>query len=111
MNQENYQRASDDELASEARRWESGAFDARGWIDAPEAIPRVHASTPISLRVPTQMLRLLKLFAERERVGYQVLIKRWLDERLREERDELVSLEPERMFEGMEFSELLMTGS
>jgi len=28
-------------------------------------------------------------FARRERIGYQVLMKRWLDDRIREERDKL----------------------
>ena len=96
MSQTSYQPASDDELATEARRWESGAIDPDGWVDAPEAIPRIRASTPISLRVPTQMLRILKLFAEREGVGYQVLMKRWLDERIRQERDELAARQPGR---------------
>ena len=111
MSQTNYQPASDDELAAEARQWDSGAIDPAGWVDVPEAIPRLRASTPISLRVPTQMLRILKLFAEREGVGYQVLMKRWLDDRIREERDELAARQAGRTFEGMELSELLMTGS
>ena len=61
----------------------------RDWQDAPEAIPKAGASTAISLRIPTPMLAILKAFAEREGVGYQVLLKRWLDERIREERDKL----------------------
>ena len=91
MSQANYQPASDDALAAEAKRWESGAIDPDGWVDAPEAIPHVRASTPISLRVPTQMLRILKLFAEREGVGYQVLMKRWLDERVQVEQETLAA--------------------
>jgi len=39
--------------------------------------------------VPTPMLEALKALAQREGVGYQVLIKRWLDDRLRKERDRL----------------------
>jgi hypothetical protein len=35
------------------------------------------------------MLTILKAFARREGIGYQVLMKRWLDERISEERDEL----------------------
>ena len=111
MSQANYQPASNDQLADEVRRLESGAVDSSGWVDAPEAIPRVRASTPISLRLPTQMLRILKLFAEREGVGYQVLMKQWLDERIRKERDDLAALEPERTFWGMEYAELRLTGS
>ena len=110
MSQANYQPTSDDELDAEARRWESGATDPSGWVDAPEAIPLVRASTPISLRLPTQMLRILKLFAERERVGYQVLMKQWLDERIREERDRLLS-HGETVHEGMRLSEILAAGN
>jgi hypothetical protein len=39
--------------------------------------------------MPTALLTLLKKFAEREGIGYQVLIKRWLDDRVREERDRM----------------------
>jgi hypothetical protein len=80
-------RASDAELAEEARRWDSGELSPKGWEDAPEAVPRAKESVPISLRVPAPMLEILKEFARREGVGYQVLMKRWLDERIRSERD------------------------
>lgn len=39
----------------------------------------------ISLRFPEQQLAILKHFAHLEGTGYQRLIKRWLDERLRDE--------------------------
>ena len=39
--------------------------------------------------MPNALLVLLKKFAEREGIGYQVLIKRWLDDRVRAERDRL----------------------
>ena len=109
MSQANYQPASDDELAAEARRWESGAIDPDGWVDAPEAIPRVRASTPISLRVPMQMLRILKIFAEREGVGYQVLMKQWLDERIQVERETLAT--GQTLHEGEPLYDLLMAGT
>jgi len=80
-------RATDAELAEEARRWDSGEATPAGWKDAPDAVPRAKESVPISLRVPAPMLVLLKEFARREGVGYQVLMKRWLDERIRSERD------------------------
>ena len=113
MSQASYEPASNDQLAREVRRLESGAIDSNEWVDAPEAIPRVRASTAISLRVPTRMLRILKLFAEREGVGYQVLMKNWLDERIREERDKLAARqgEAEPMFEGVGLSELLAVGN
>ena len=77
--------ASDEELAREAREWDHGLRSPRDWVDAPEAIPQVRASTAISLRVPSPMLTVLKALAKREGVGYQVLIKKWLDERIHEE--------------------------
>jgi len=80
-------RASDAELAEEARSWDSGKVTPKGWVDAPDAIPNAKESVPISLRVPAPMLLILKEYARREGVGYQVLMKRWLDERICSERD------------------------
>lgn len=84
------------DLAKEARNWDTGALSPRDWHDAPDAIPNVGRSTPISLRVPTQMLTLLKEFARREGIGYQVLMKRWLDDRIRVERGRLAEQQSER---------------
>lgn len=72
-------------LAREAREWDERARTPEGFVDAPEAIPNASRSTAISIRIPTQLLELLKTFASREEIGYQVLIKRWLDDRLRDE--------------------------
>jgi len=79
------ERMTDQELAEEARRWDSRELTPAGWQDAIDAVPRAKASESISLRLPKPMLTVLKEFARRERVGYQVLIKRWLDDRIREE--------------------------
>ncbi|HEY3356068.1 MAG TPA: hypothetical protein VGQ83_22640 [Polyangia bacterium] len=79
-------RATRDQLAREVAEWESGRRTLAGFVDAPEAVPRARESVAISVRVPVALLRLLKAFAEREHVGYQVLMKRWLDDRLRQER-------------------------
>jgi hypothetical protein len=81
----NEKRATDEELAREAQLWESGAMTPSGWEDAPGAVPRVAESVPISIRLPRRLLAILKEFARRKGVGYQVLIKRWLDERIRHE--------------------------
>ncbi len=40
----------------------------------------------ISIRLPSQMVSILKEFARRAGIGYQVLMKRWLDDRIRQER-------------------------
>jgi hypothetical protein len=78
---------TNEELADEARRWDSGELTPAGWTDAPDAVPRAKASESISLRLPKPMLAILKEFARRERIGYQVLIKKWLDDRIRQERE------------------------
>jgi hypothetical protein len=80
-------RMSDQELAEEARRWDSRELTPAGWEDATDAVPGAQASESISLRLPKSMLAILKEFARRECVGDQVLIKRWLDDRIRIERE------------------------
>ena len=89
MNEGNCKAASDRQLADEAEQWSSGTLRPDRWKDTHEAVPMHASSTPISIRVPTQMLTVLKAFAEREGVGYQILVKRWLDDRIRAERSKL----------------------
>ena len=81
----NEQRPTDDELAEEALRWDTGELTPSGWTDAPEAVPRAKESVAISIRLPKQMIAILKEFARRSDIGYQVLMKRWLDDRIRQE--------------------------
>lgn len=78
-------------LAEEVARWESGTFPHEGWKVAPEMIPNQEKSEAISVRIPKQLLQILKLIAAKEGIGYQVLIKRWLDDRVRLERDKIKS--------------------
>ncbi len=78
-------KSTDEELAHEVQLWETGQIDPRDWIDAPERIPRIGESESISLRMPKKLLAILKEFARREGIGYQVLIKQWLDDRVRTE--------------------------
>ena len=82
---------TDEELAQEAQRWVTREVDLTGWEDAPEAVPRSAESVAISLHLPKKMLDILREFARREGVGYQVLMKKWLDERIRRE-----AVEPSR---------------
>lgn len=89
MRKRQHRPASAEELAREAAEWDSRVRSPHDWTDAPEAIPRVGVSTAISVRVPNQMLAVLREFARREGIGYQMLIKRWLDDRIRAERDTL----------------------
>jgi hypothetical protein len=81
-------------LAAEAAEWDSRRRTPAGFTDDDEAVPRAHEATAISLRIPGALLALLKQFAEREGIGYQVLIKRWLDDRIRVERERLRGLSP-----------------
>ncbi len=89
MTDEPHERATRDELAEEAAAWTDGRLTPEGWRDAPEAVPRAAESKAISIRIPVTMLQLLRGFAKREGIGYQVLIKRWLNDRLRAERERL----------------------
>jgi predicted DNA binding CopG/RHH family protein len=82
-------RTPHDVLAQEASDWDARRRTPAGFEDAEDAVPRAREATAISLRMPTALLTVLKKFAEREGIGYQVLIKRWLDDRVREERDRL----------------------
>ncbi len=82
-------RTPHDRLAREVEAWESGTRTPAELVDAEDAVPRAAESQPISLRLPKALLALLRGFAEREGIGYQVLIKRWLDDRLRLERERL----------------------
>jgi hypothetical protein len=80
-------RPTDDELAEEALRWDSGELTPSGWTDAPEAVPREKESVAISIRLPRRMVAILREFARRSGIGYQVLMKRWLDDRIRQEHE------------------------
>ena len=82
-------RTSHRALAQEAAEWDSGRRTPAGFVEDPDAVPRSSEATAISLRMPNTLLTLLKKFAEHEGVGYQVLIKRWLDDRLRIERERM----------------------
>lgn len=78
-------RMTDQEMAEEARRWAEGKPPTEQMVEVPESVPRAKESVAISIRLPRQMVDILKEFAKRSGIGYQVLIKRWLDERIRRE--------------------------
>jgi predicted DNA binding CopG/RHH family protein len=75
-------RSTDAELAEEARKWDNRELTPHEWADAPDAAPRAKETVSISIRLPKRMVGILKEFARRTGVGYQVLMKRWLDERI-----------------------------
>lgn len=79
-------RMTDQEMAEEARRWAEGELPSERLEDAPDAVPRAKESVAISIRLPGPMIEILKEFAQRSGIGYQVLMKRWLDERIQRER-------------------------
>lgn len=78
-------RATPEQLAQEAAAWSQGTSSLAGWIDAPDAIPRHAESTAISIRMPNRMLGILREYARRRGIGYQVLIKQWLEDRIQQE--------------------------
>jgi len=78
-------RLTDEELAREAKSWDDREISPANWEDAPEAVPRARESVAISIRLPRPMVEILKEFARRSGVGYQVLLKKWLDERIQQE--------------------------
>jgi predicted DNA binding CopG/RHH family protein len=80
-------RINEEELAEEARRWDERRVSPVDWEDAPNAVPRAKESVAVSIRLPRQMVEILREFARRTGIGYQVLMKRWLDERIRQERE------------------------
>jgi hypothetical protein len=78
-------RTSHAALAAEVKHIEGGGLATSRFVEAPEAVPRTNESQLISIRLPHRLLAILKRFAKEERVGYQVLLKQWLDDRVREE--------------------------
>ena len=84
-------RAMDEELVHEGRCWDNREMTPAGWEDAPEAVPCARESVADSLCLPVQMMAILKEFAQRAGVSYQVLMKRWLDDRIRQEHERIQS--------------------
>ena len=78
------------DLADEAAAWTDGRFASASWRDAPEAVLTNVASIAVSIRFPKPMLEVLRAFAAREGVGYQVLIKRWLNARIAGEKAKIL---------------------
>jgi predicted DNA binding CopG/RHH family protein len=85
---------NDTEMAEEARRWAEGELPSEPLVEAPDAVPRTKETEAISLRLPKKMLAILKEFARRQGIGYQVLMKRWLNERIGEERKAICMIYP-----------------
>jgi len=85
----NEARMSPEEMAEEARRWAEEEVPSGSLVEAPDAVPRAGESVSISIRLPRLMVEILKEFAHRSGIGYQVLMKRWLDERIRKERERI----------------------
>lgn len=71
--------------AKRAELWDEGKLSGKDWLLDPEAVPRVRESEQISIRLPTRLLRVLRALAKRRSIGYQVLLRDWLDDRAREE--------------------------
>ena len=54
-----------------------------------ETTLKVGESQPISIRLPKTLIATLKEFAKRENTGYQVLMKKWIDQRIMQEREKM----------------------
>ncbi|MCI0380770.1 MAG: BrnA antitoxin family protein [Gemmataceae bacterium] len=78
-------RLTDEELAREAQLWDNREATPADWDDAPDSVPRVAESEALSIRLPKKQLALLEEFARRQGISFQILIKRWLDDRIRAE--------------------------
>ncbi len=70
--------------AEEARWWDEHReyWDGADRTDERVEPARVGRTTPVNLRLPSDMLERLKTEAERRSVPYQTLIRIWLEERL-----------------------------
>ncbi len=67
---------------------EQAASDYRSDKDFDRGSKHVEISgptTPISIRLPDRMLEILKEAASCRGIGYQTLLKQWLDDRIRQE--------------------------
>ena len=77
----------------EARWYEAHRDDLHEYIDMSDAevvepqptADRGGMTQAISLRLPQRLLRGLRHEAERQEISYQILIKRWLSDRLAQE--------------------------
>jgi hypothetical protein len=76
--------AISEELAQEAAAWANRANSLSGWEEAPDAVPRQAESTAISIRMPTNMLTIIRELARRRGIGYQMLMKQWFEECIQE---------------------------
>jgi hypothetical protein len=79
------------DLGAEVKLWDEKKINPRTWVDAPESVPGFSQTKPISLRMQVNALKVIKEFARRKGVGYQVLLKMWIDEKIAEERNLFVS--------------------
>lgn len=78
------------ELASISDEVEREARDSSRWKETPESAAQRPArekwlednTTSITIRMPNQMLELLRAAAAVEGIGYQTLLKKWVHERL-----------------------------
>ena len=57
--------------------------------DAPDAVPRADEAMLLNLQLPKKLVTILEEFARRLDFSVPVLVNRWLDDRIRHERDKL----------------------
>ena len=75
----------DEDRARRAQLWSEGELSGEDWIEDERGLPRGLESEQISLRLPRRLLAVIRGFAKRRGIGYQTLLKDWLDDRARYE--------------------------
>ena len=76
----------DADLAQEASQWSDGTLTPEGWQDAPEAVPRTGESVILGIQLSNKLFEIIQEFAKRNGVNHQVLINRWLIDRVKVEK-------------------------
>jgi predicted DNA binding CopG/RHH family protein len=77
-------RADLETLASEAKAWDERRIDPKTWDNVPRMTALSGETEAICFRLPKDTITILKEFAKRKDIGYQTLIKMWLDEKILE---------------------------
>lgn len=81
---------NDEERAKEAARWTPKEPASTGWVDAPEAHPVPPEEIErFYIPLPKNLAYMLREFAGRAGLNEQVLVKQWLDDRVKVEREKL----------------------
>lgn len=84
---EQYSPLDYDLLIDKVKEIESTNSVPKDFEDSLESIPNISESTTISLIFPVKLVEILNIFAEREGISVDVLIKNWVDDGLKKWRN------------------------